>query len=505
MRKRLVGVAGVALLPLNFATSAAGAEPFTLSQALAIAYETNPQLEAQRAAVRATDEEVAKAYGAWRPKATVDSTYASARGEYHAIPGPASGTYPRGVTATLSQPLFGADILPNIRKARAMVEASREQLRGTEEQVLLDAATAYLDVLRFQKTVDLEQSSIVDLQKLHETVQLRVRVGELSRTELGQTEGRLYNLMENLTATQTQLASARATFEHVVGRPAENLVDPPFPVVPDEFDAALNLAMNYNPTVLYARDQTLIADHAVSAAKGALAPRVTIQGQYERSKDVVATGIGINDFTVTAQLHVPLYQGGGEYAQVRETKQQATEARYNAADAERQVRQQLRVSEDTLRNERAAIPLSEKQVEATRVAFVGAQAETVIGERGTLEVLISEEDYVNAQASLLTARRNAFVAAFQVLAATGGLTAEALQLPVKLYDPAVHYREDAGRPFGFGDTSEADRRATIEENVSSKPVEAGPVDVRGLISDGVAGRPAPIRKPGSKRKSKRNW
>ena len=485
MRKGFVGVAAGALLPFS-SPCLAQPEPFTLAQALAVAYETNPQLEAQRAAVRATDEEVAKAYGAWRPKATVDSTYAYARGEYHAIPGPPTGTYPRGVTATLSQPIFGGDILPNIRKARAMVEASREQLRGTEEQVLLDAATAYLDVLRFQKIVELEQASIADLQKLHQTVQLRVGVGELSRTELGQTEGRLYNLMENLTAAQTQLASARAAFEHAVGRPAENLVDPAFPVVPDDFDNALNLAMNNNPTVLYARDQTVIADHAVSAAKGALAPRVSVQGQYERSKDLVATGIGINDFTVTAQLHVPLYQGGGEYAQVRETKQQATQARYTAADSERQVRQQLRVSEDTLRNERAAIPLNEKQVEATRVAFVGAQAETVIGERGTLEVLISEEDYVNAQASLLTARRNAFVAAYQVLASVGDLTAEALHLPVKLYDPAVHYREDAGRPFGFGDTSEADRRAVVEESVSSKPVGAGPVNVKDLLSDGVA-------------------
>jgi outer membrane protein len=254
--------------------------------------------------------------------------------------------------------------------------------------------------------------------------------------------------------------------------------------------------------VLYARDQSVIADHAVSAAKGALVPRVSLQGQYERSKDLVATGIGINDFTVTAQLHIPFYQGGGEYAQVRETKQQATQARYNTADAERQVRQQLRVSEDTLRNERAAVPLSEKQVEATRVAFEGARAETVIGERGTLEVLISEEDFVNAQASLLTARRNAFVAAFQVLATVGGMTAEALQLPVKLYDPRAHYREDAGRPFGFGDTSEADRRAAIEQNVSARRVEAGPIDVNDLISDTIAAPSTPQLGVVSKPKAK---
>src|SRR6185503_8112925 len=283
MRNGFVRTATGAFLSLT-AAGAAHAEPFTLAQALAIAYETNPQLEAQRAAVRATDEEVAKAYGGWRPRASVDSTYAYARGEYHAIPGPPTGTYPRGVTATVSQPIFGADLLPNLRKARAQVESSREQLRATEEQVLLDAATAYLDVLRFQKIVDLQQASIVDLQKLLDTVRTRVSVGELSRTELGQTEGRLYSLMENLTAAQSQLAGARASFEHAIGRPPENLVDPPFPVVPDDFDAALNIAMSNNPNVLYARDQTVVAEHAVSAAKGALAPRVSLQGQYERSK-----------------------------------------------------------------------------------------------------------------------------------------------------------------------------------------------------------------------------
>jgi outer membrane protein len=288
------------------------------------------------------------------------------------------------------------------------------------------------------------------LQHLRDMVRTRVDVGELSRTELGQTEGRLYNLMDNLTAAQTQLAGARAAFEHAVGRPADGLLNPAFPVVAQDFDTAMNLAVKDNPTVRYARAQTLVAQHAVGVAKGALAPTLSVQGQYERSKDLVATGIAIHDFSLTAQLHLPLFQGGAEYAQVRESKQQATQARFNAADAELQVRQQLRVSEDTLRNAQAAIPFDQKQVEATRVAFEGAQAETIVGERSTLEVLIAEQDFVNAQASLLTARRNAYVAAFQVLSGTGGLTAIALDLPVKLYDPDVHYRHDATRWIGLG-------------------------------------------------------
>jgi outer membrane protein len=450
MRSGSVCAAMGACLYVSAAASTAHAEPLTLAQALALAYDSNPQLQAQRAAVRATDEEVAKANSGWRPRASADSSYAYAIGEYHSIPGPATGTYPRSATATVTQPVFSGEIVPNIRKAHAMVEASREQLRATEEQVLLDAATAYMDVLRFQRIVKLEQAAVHDLQDLRNTVQTRVTVGELSRTELGQTEGRLYSLMDNLTAAQTQLATAEAAFEHAVGRPPDELVNPPFPVVPEDFDTALNLAMNGNPTILYARNQTLVAEHAVGVAKGALSPSLSLQGQYQRSKDLVATGIGINDFAVTAQFHLPIFQGGAEYAQVRETKQQVTQAKFNAVDAERQVRQQLRVSQETLRNARAAMPVDQKQVDATRLAFIGAQAETIIGERSTLEVLIAEQDYVNAQASLLTARRNAYVAAFQVLASTGGLTAVNLSLPVNLYDPKRHYDQDATRWFGFG-------------------------------------------------------
>ena len=449
MRQSIYCAAAGAMVSLSLMPSVAHGEPFTLAEALAAAYENNPQLEAQRAAVRASDEEVAKAEGGWRMRASVDGTYAYETGEYHAIPGPPVGTYPRGVTATVTQPIFGGDLLPAVRKARAAVEASREQLRATEEQVLLAAATAYIDVLRYQTIVELEQGAVKDLQRLRDAVQTRVNVGELSRTELGQTEGRLYNLMDNVSATATQLATARATFEHAVGRPAENLSFPAFPVVPEDFETAMRLATNNNPNVRYARAETLVSEHAVTQAKGALAPTVSVQGQYSHSKDLVATGIRINDFSITAQLHVPLSQGGTEYAQVREAKEQASQARFNAADAERELRQQLRVSEDTLRDAKYAVPIDEKQVAATRVAFEGAQAETVVGDRSTLEVLIAEQDFVNAEVSLLTARRNAYVAAFQILASTGDLTAAGLRLPVKLYDPGVHYRRDANRWIGF--------------------------------------------------------
>lgn len=440
-----------ALLSTSAVTSAAKAETFTLAEALSLAYESNPQLEAQRAALRASDEEVAKALAGWRPSVTAEGSYGYERGEYFVIPGPQSGTTPREGTVTVSQPLFRGDTIANIRKAKALVESGREQLAATEVSVLLNAATAYLDVVRYQDEVKIEQDNVQALQNLRDVVSTRVMVGELSRTDLAQSEGRLQSAMEQVQLAQSQLAGARATFEQYVGRPAESLeAQTIFPVVPESYDAAISIAVQNNPSLLYARAQEVAAGYAVDAAFGALFPTLSLQGQYQRSADLVARGIKINSVSVTAQLTIPLYQGGAEYAGIRESKEQRNQAGYNVADAERQVRQQVQTADESMRNAQAAMRIDENQVAATQIAFEGAEQETVAGTRTTLDVLIAEQDLVSARVSLVTARRNAYVGAYQLLSGTGGLTAKALNLPVKLYDPQVHYDQDATRWFGFG-------------------------------------------------------
>jgi outer membrane protein len=177
---------------------------------------------------------------------------------------------------------------------------------------------------------------------------------------------------------------------------------------------------------------------------------LSLQGQYQRSYDEVAKGIKINALSITAQLTIPLYQGGAEYAGIRESKEQRNQAGFNPADAERQIRQQVQTADEGMRSAEAAVRIDENQVAATQLAYEGTQQETVAGTRTTLDVLIAEQDLVNARLSLANARRNAYVSAYQLLSGVGGLTAKAPNLPVKLYDPQVHYNEDATRWFGFG-------------------------------------------------------
>ena len=448
--KYLAGLAGALLSTCGFA-AAAKAETFTLAEALSLAYESNPQLEAQRATLRASDEEVAKAVAGWRPNAAVSASFGYEHGEYYVVPGPRSGTTPSEESVTISQPLFRGDIIPNIRKAKALVEAGRGQLLATEESVLLSAATAYLDVVRYQDEVKIQQDGIQALQTLRDTVTARVMLGDLSRTDLAQTEGRLQSAMEQLELARNLLVGARATFEQYVGRPAESLEAlTVFPVVPENYDTAISLALQNNPSLLYVREQAIAADYAVDAAFGQLFPVLSLQAQYQRSYDEVAKGIKINALSITAQLTIPLYQGGAEYAAIRESKEQRNQAGFNTADAERQVRQQVQTADEAMRSSQAAVRIDENQVAAMQLAYDGTEQETVAGTRTTLDVLIAEQDLVNARLSLVTARRNAYVGAYQLLSGAGGLTAKALNLPVKLYDPQVHYDQDATRWFGFG-------------------------------------------------------
>ncbi|HEX5281162.1 MAG TPA: TolC family outer membrane protein [Micropepsaceae bacterium] len=440
-----------AMLLSSCAFTAAKAETFTLAEALSLAYQSNPQLEAQRAALRASDEEVARAEAGWRPSASASGSIGYEQGQYYVIPGPRTGSVPREATVTISQPLFRGDVIANIRKAKALVESGRGQLVATEESVLLNAATAYFDVVRYQDTVKLEQDNVQALQILRDTVSTRVMLGDLSRTDQAQTEGRLQSAMEQVQLAQSQLAGARATFERYVGRPAESLeAQTVFPVVPENLDTAINLAVQNNPSLLYVREQAVAADYAVDAAFGQLFPTLSLQGQYQRSADFVAKGIKINALSITAQLTVPLYQGGAEYAGIREAKEQRNQATYDTADAERQIREQVRTADEAMRDSQAAVRIDENQVAATQLAYEGVQQETIAGTRTTLDVLIAEQDLVSARVSLANARRNAYVSAYQLLSGTGGLTAKALNLPVKLYDPQVHYDQDATRWFGFG-------------------------------------------------------
>ena len=460
---------GVAALAAILATTCAHAQTFSLKEALATAYETNPQLDAQRAALRATDEGVAQANANWRPSLSFQGSYGYQRTMIGGLGSltPAqqksfgifadSTNHPMLGQVTLTQPLFrGGRTWAEVGKAKSQVRAGVADLTNVEEGVLLDAVTAYMDVVRDAATVKLRQNNVDVLKKQRDATQEQFKVGELTRTDVSQAQARLAGAQADLTQAVGQLEISRSNFEHFVGRPAMTLEQhPAFPALPASIDAATDGALGANPMVIAAKEAERAADYAVDDAVGALAPQVSLQGQYQYAHNQAQTefGIGNNEHVtaVTGQLTIPLYQGGGEEAMVRQAKQLDAQAKLNIADSQRQVVDATRTAWQNYTAAVASIASNKAQQDANTVALEGVRQEQQVGSRTILDVLNAEQELLNSQVAVVSSERNAEVAAYQVLSAVGRLTARDLGLPVKLYNPNEYYDDNAGRWFGFGD------------------------------------------------------
>lgn len=455
-----------------FAAMPASAETFSLSDALAVAYETNPQLAAAQAQLRAQDEEVAKANAGWRPQADAQGSYGWEKfgfAPFNPTPQIAgSGTistlseHPLQAQVTVTQPVIRLQTIPEISRAKALVRAGRAQLLATEQTVLLDAATAYMDVVRDTAIVGLRKKNVEVLVQQRNSTKAQFDAGALTRTDVAQAEARLAGAQSDLIAAQGELAVSRANFVQAIGRPAETLQpDPALPGLPPTEDDAIAIASKQNPAIVSAREQDRAADYAIDDAYGALAPTFSVQGQYFYSQgsitnSVGGSGVGAAGSTehgvaVLGLLNVPIYQGGADHAQVREAKELHNQTTQNVEVADREVVDAATSAWEAFQSARATIDSNVATEKADEIAYQGVSKEQQVGGRTILDVLNAEQELLNAQVAVVTSKRNTVVAAYAVLAASGTLTAKDLALKVKLYDPIEHYDDDAARWIGFGD------------------------------------------------------
>lgn len=440
----------------------------TLDEALAVAYETNPQLAAQQASLRATDEGVAIANGAWRPNISAGGTYGYQQFYFTPLTIPGFGTistisaHPLQGAITVTQSILrGGRTIAEIRRAKALVRAGRAQLLAAEQTVLLSAATAYMDVVRDTAILGLREHNVDLLKKQEQATQAQFNAGSLTRTDVAQSEARLAAAQSDLTAAQSQLEVSRANFMQAIGRAPETLEQEPAlpPALPTGVDDSITLALKQNPSIVSARENELAADFSVDDAVGAMLPTLSVQGQYGYSQGslttptggVNVTGSASHALTLTGQLNIPLYQGGAEEAAVRQAKELHAQAQLNVQVADLQVRQAVAAAWAQFESTEASIASNEAAERANEIAFEGVTKEQQVGGRTILDVLNAEQELLNASVALVSAKRNAEVAAFAVLAANGSLTAKNLGLKVKLYDPIEHYDDDESRWIGLGD------------------------------------------------------
>lgn len=468
-RPRVAEAAAPPALPQALSPASEPVKPsLTLDDALGIAYETNPQLAAQQASLRATDEGVAIANGAWRPTITAGGTYAYQQFFFTPVVIPGVGTFstvsahPLQGGITITQPILrGGRTIAQIGRAKALVRAARAQLLAAEQTVLLSAATSYMDVVRDTAILGLRQHNVELLKKQAEATQAQFNAGSLTRTDVAQSQARLAASQSDLTAAQSQLESSRANFVQAIGRVPEALeVEPGLPpALPTGVDESVALALKQNPAMVSARENEIAADYAVNDAFGTMLPTLSVQGQYGYSQGSIVSPFGTtslggttsHSLVVTGQLNVPIYQGGAEEAAVRQAKELHAQAQLNVAVSDRQVHDAAASAWAQFEAAEASIASNEAAQRANEIAYEGVTREQQVGGRTILDVLNAEQELLNAGVALVSAKRNAEVAAFQVLAASGALTAKNLGLKVKLYDPLQHYDDDAARWIGLGD------------------------------------------------------
>jgi len=482
-------VAAIACLALGGIFCACPAAAETLVEALSNAYLINPVLNAERANLRATDESVAVAISGLRPGISASGDAAFRNQESDVVGGSRSNaqtcdettrltepafcafldataaaaarpaalpddgvTHPRGYSVTLTQPLFeGFQNLNAIRQAKATVQAGREGLRATEQTTLLNAATAYVDVVRDQAVVRLRQSNVDVLTEQLRQTKDRFNVGEVTRTDVAQAEARRSDAITQLYAAQANLKTSRATYEQIIGHPPSNLVHPPSIVhlLPSQLEDAMTLSDGENPFILAAVYQEEASLYNVSQIEGELLPRVTLDADYTQRFGQSRTLTEQSVFTVLGRVDVPLYQGGGVAARVRQAKETNHQLKKEVEDARLRIHAEVIANWAQLQSTASQIKSAQDALDANRIALEGVKEEEKVGQRTTLDVLNAQLEYLGSQIQLVTAKRDRVVAEYSVYSSVGRLDAQSLGLSVPFYDPFEHYNIVKNKWFGL--------------------------------------------------------
>ena len=433
------------------AVSGTAASAETLQEALANAYRTNPSLTGARAGLRALDEGVPQAKALGRPTFSVTT---GLNQSFKGIGRLDSGGRALSVDGDVNVPVFqGGRVRSAIKAAESRIEAGRSDLRSVEAQTFVDVVAAYLEVIRAQRVVELNDSQVRVLSTNLQATRDRFEVGDLTRTDVAQSEARLAGAQSSLTAAQGALTVAREAYLRVVGNLPKDLAPPTLlPTLPQSADEAVGVALENNPDILSAKATEAAARHTVQSAKAERLPTLsaTVGASYDNYLHTLDDAVGLPGAPVDniqkssragLSVRVPLYQGGLVGSRVRQARAQESQAMEQVILTERFVVNQARAAFANLETARAVKQSSEAAVAANKLALEGVRAENSVGTRDVLDVLNAEQELLNSEVALVTAQRDEYVAGFALLAAVGRAEARDLGLDGgALYDPTANYR-----------------------------------------------------------------
>jgi outer membrane protein len=448
-KSRYTVLAAVSLLALAAPLSAE-----TLRDALSAAYETNPNLTAARSGQKVIDETVPLAKADGRPSAQASATYTE-----NVISSSTSFISPNRNFAfgpQASVPIYNGGATRNsVRAAETRVGAGRANLRATESSIFSAVVAAYMDVIRDESVVELNRAQVGVLQVNLEATRDRFEIGDLTRTDVAQSEARLALAVSNMESARANLIRSKETYVQLVGRePGELAAPPPLPNLPASPEMAVEVALADNPDLLAAKQQVTAAGFDRKAAATARLPQVSAfaQGNYTNFLGTLgsatpggSSGQSSTSAAVGVQATIPLYQGGRPAAQLRQANARLSQAQELEIAAERDAIAQTRATYASWRASNEVIAASERAVSANELSLEGVRAENTVGNRTILDILNAEQELLNSKVQLVAARRNAYVAGFSLLAAMGKAEARDLGLETgTLYDPVAEYDKIEG-------------------------------------------------------------
>lgn len=438
----------------------AGAD--TLADAFVKAYQTSPTLDAGRAALRGLDERVPQARAARRPQTQIGAAGNMSGG----LEELESRTYDARAVLNGTLMLFDSgSTKAALESARNSIAAGRADLKDIEQLVLFNAVQAYTDVRRDQEFVTLATNDVARLTETLGATRNRFDVGEVTRTDVSQSQARLAESRSQLAAARGQLAVSRAAYFAAVGSPADNLAPPPPPpAIPRTEEEATSIAMKRNPLIIAAQFDERVAvydfDRAIAAKRPTISTNASV-GVRRGNSFAIFGGAETWETEPYGEVGIegsmPLYTGGRNDSLVREAQALLDQRRYQVQEAGRNVVEAVASSWSELDSARAAIVARREQAEAASIAAAGVAEEARLGARSTIEVLDADQDQLEAQAEVVRALRNEYVATYGLLRAMGLLTVEHLKLGISTYDPDENFERVRSGPIGGYDTGAVDR------------------------------------------------
>jgi len=448
MRSRFI--TALAVLPLLSAISSPS-QAETLQEALTQAYNTNPSFQAQLVAVRIAHERIPEARAGWLPTifANADTGVLNEETEGGFFQKDETRT-PASASITLDQPLYrGGRTVSSVLQAELEALAQQEVFRGAEQDLLRNTAATYMDVIHIQAVLELTRKNEAVLERQLQAVRYRYDAGDVTKTDISQAEARLAGASARRRQAEGALTAIKTAYRRITGQTPVDLADPDFSAsLPDSLENAVNSAQENNPALRTSLLLEEAADEGINLAVGGLLPSIRLEAGMSHTEETAFRDSETDLASATLRLSIPLYQGGAQYARVRQARELQSKRLLESRDVRRLVEEDTVQAWEALETARANIESFEAQVKAADSALNGVRDEEQAGTRTVLDVLDAEQELLDAQVELVGAERNAFVATLDLSVATGILSAKALDLPVKYYDIEGHNRKARNRLFG---------------------------------------------------------